>query len=132
MVEEYNSIMKNDVWDIVPRLEGKSVVYSRWLYKVKHAAIGSIDKYKAWFIVRGFYKREGVDYEDTFAPVARYTSIRTITSLASVFGVISDGCKDNKLKKALNELKQAPHPWYSRMDEYLRFGIRQNFGRFQS
>ena len=58
----------------------------RWLYKVKHAAIGSIDKYKAWFIVRGFYKREGVDYEDTFAPVARYTSIRTIMSLASVFG----------------------------------------------
>lgn len=53
---------------------------------MKHAAIGSIDKYKAWFIVRGFSKREGVYYEDTFAPVTWYTFIRTIMSLASVFG----------------------------------------------
>jgi hypothetical protein len=44
---EYNSIMKNDVWEIVSRLEGKSMVDSRWLYKVKHAVDGSIEKYKA-------------------------------------------------------------------------------------
>lgn len=42
--KEYNSIMKNDVWELVPRPEGKSVIYSRWLYKVKHAADGSIEK----------------------------------------------------------------------------------------
>jgi hypothetical protein len=62
------------------------VVDSRWLYKVKHAVDGSIEKYKAQFVARGFSQREGVDYEETFAPVARYTSIRTIMSLASVFG----------------------------------------------
>ena len=47
MMEEYHSIMKNDVWEIVPRPEGKSVVTSRWLYKVKHVADGSVEKYKA-------------------------------------------------------------------------------------
>jgi hypothetical protein len=51
---EYTSIMKNDVWDIVPRLEGKSVVTSRWLYKIKHVADGSIEKFKARFVARGF------------------------------------------------------------------------------
>jgi hypothetical protein len=54
MVEEYTSITRNDVWDIVPRLEGKSIVSSIWLYKIKHAANGSIEKFKARFVVRGF------------------------------------------------------------------------------
>ena len=54
MIEEYHSIMKNDVWEIVPRLEGKSVVTSRWLYKLKHVAYGSVEKYKARFVARGF------------------------------------------------------------------------------
>jgi len=68
----------------VPRPEGKSVVDSMWLYKVKHAADGSIEMYKAWFVAIGFFQREGVYYEDTFAPVARCTSIRTIMCLASI------------------------------------------------
>ena len=46
--------MKNDVWDVVPRPEGKLVVTSKWIYKIKHAADGSIEKYKARFIVYGF------------------------------------------------------------------------------
>ena len=53
MMEKYNSIMKNDVWEIVPRPEGKSVVTSKWLYKLKHDADGSIEKYKACFVARG-------------------------------------------------------------------------------
>ena len=53
-MEEYNSIMKNDVWEVVPRLERKSVVTSRWLYKFKHVADGSIEKYKYRFVARGF------------------------------------------------------------------------------
>jgi hypothetical protein len=46
--------MNNDVWDIVPRLEGKSVVTSKWIYKIKRAADGSVEKYKARFVTRGF------------------------------------------------------------------------------
>ena len=54
MVEEYDSIMRNEVWEVVPRPEGKSVVTSRWIYKVKYAADGSIEKHKARFVARGF------------------------------------------------------------------------------
>ena len=54
MTEEYHSIMKNDVWSIVLRLKDKDVVSSKWLYKVKHASDGSIEKYKARFVARGF------------------------------------------------------------------------------
>lgn len=83
MVEEYSSIMKNDVWEIVPRLEGKSLVGSRWVYKVKHGADGSVEKYKARFVAKGFSQIEDIDYDETFAPVARYSSIRTILALAA-------------------------------------------------
>jgi hypothetical protein len=71
---------------VVPRPHGKSVVTSKWLYKIKHAADDSIEKYKARFVARGFSQKEGIDYDEIFAPVARYTSIRIIISLATVFG----------------------------------------------
>ena len=74
MIEEYQSIINNDVWDVVPRPEGKSVVTSKWIYKIKHAADGSNEKYKAIFVAWGLSQKEGIDYEETFAPIARYTS----------------------------------------------------------
>ena len=84
MIKEYQSIMKNDVWDVFPRPEGKSVVTSKWIYKIKHAADSSIEKYRARFVARGFSQKEGIEYEETFAPVARYTSIRSVLALATV------------------------------------------------
>ena len=57
--------MENDVRDVVPRPEGKSVVTFKWIYKIKHAADGSIEKYKAQFVARGFSQKEGIDYEET-------------------------------------------------------------------
>ena len=64
MIEEYQSFMKNDVWDVVARLEGKSIVISKWIYKIKHVADGSIEKYKARFVAHGFSQKEGIDYEE--------------------------------------------------------------------
>jgi hypothetical protein len=149
MIEEYQSIIKNDVWEIVPRPKGKDVVSSKWLFKIKHAIDGSIEKYKARFVVRGFSQKEGIDYEETFTPVARYTSIRTIISLvaklkwklhqidvktAFLNGIIEEQVyieqpqgfevEDRKshvcrLKKALYRLKQAPIAWYGRIDNLL-------------
>ena len=55
--------MKNHVWDIVPKPEGKSVVSSKWIYKIKHAADESIENYKAIFVARDFSQKEGIDYE---------------------------------------------------------------------
>ena len=64
ITEEYESILKNDVWDIVPRPEGKSIVTFKWIFKIKHATDESVEKYKARFVARGFSQREGVDYDD--------------------------------------------------------------------
>ena len=142
MQEEYSSIMKNDVCEVVSRPEGKSVVTSKWLYKVNHVADGSIEKFKAKFVARGFSQVEGVDYEETFAPVARYTSIRSIISIAAEMGwkihqmdvktaflngfiqeevyieqpqgfeVHGKESHVCRLKKALYGLKQAPRDWH--------------------
>jgi uncharacterized protein (DUF1330 family) len=149
MTKEHQSIMKNEVWEIVPRPKEKSVVTSKWVYKIKHAADESVDKYKARFIARGFSQKEGEDYDETFAPVVRYTSIRAIISLFASMGwnlhqmdvkttflngaieeevyieqpqgfeVHSRDTHVCRLKKALYGLKQAPRAWYARMDNYL-------------
>jgi hypothetical protein len=149
MIDEYQSILKNEVWEIVPKPKSKDVVSSKWLFKIKHAADGSIEKYKARFVARGFSQKEGIDYEKTFAPVARYTSIRNIIALAAKMkwklhqmdvktaflnGVIEVEVyieqpqgfevEDRKshvcrLKKALYRLNQAPRAWYGRIDSFL-------------
>jgi hypothetical protein len=84
MMEEYQFIMKNDVWEVVPRPKGKSIVTSKWIYKIKHAADDGMEKYKARFVARGFFQKEGEDYDETFSLVAKYTSIRSIIAIASV------------------------------------------------
>ncbi len=70
MVEEYNSIMVNDVWEVVPRPQDRIVVGLRWIYKVTYAANGSVEKYKARFVAKGYAQKEGIDYKETFTPVA--------------------------------------------------------------
>jgi hypothetical protein len=86
MTEEYQSIMKNDVWEIVPRPKEKSVVTSKWVYKIKHAVDGSIEKYRERFVSKGFSQKEGEDYDETFSPVSIYTSIRAIMSFVASMG----------------------------------------------
>jgi hypothetical protein len=61
MLEEYKSIMKNNVWDIVSRPKDKSMVSSKWIYKIKHAGDGSVEKFKSIFVARGFTQKEGID-----------------------------------------------------------------------
>ena len=67
IIKEYQSIMKNDVWDVVLIPEGISIVSSKWIYKIKHATNDSFEKYKARFVARGFSQKEGIDYEETFS-----------------------------------------------------------------
>eukprot|EP00253_Pinus_taeda_P032176 PITA_32176 len=80
MVEEYNSIMLNDVWEVVLRPMDKAIVGPQWIYKIKYVADGNVDKYKARFMAKGYAQKEGIEYEDTFASVARYTSIKAVIS----------------------------------------------------
>ena len=70
-------------WDVVPRPKDKSVVSSKWIFKTKHSADGGIEKFKKRFVARGFSQKEGIDYQETFAPVAIHTSIITILALAT-------------------------------------------------
>eukprot|EP00253_Pinus_taeda_P025105 PITA_25105 len=86
--------MKNSVWEVVPRPEDKLVVGLRWIFKVKHATNESIEKYRARFVAKGFSQVERIDYEETFAIVAR-------------------------IKRASYGLKQAPCSWYTRINNYL-------------
>ena len=86
MTEEHQSIMKNDVWEIVPRPKEKSIVTSKWVYKIKHAVDRSVEKYKERFVARGFYQTEGEDYDETFPHVSIHTSIRAIMSLVASMG----------------------------------------------
>ena len=62
------------------------MVGSRRIYKIKHVADSNVEKYKAKFVAKGYAQKEGIDYEETFAPIARYTSIRTMISLAAQMG----------------------------------------------
>ena len=63
MIEDYQSIMKNVVWDIFLRPKGKSIVTSKWIYKIKHATDGRIEKYKERFVACGFSQKEGIEFE---------------------------------------------------------------------
>ena len=85
-MEEYNSIIKNGVWEVVPRPEGKSIVTSKWIYKINHVADGSIEKFKARFVAHSFSQVKRVDYDETFAPVVRFSSIRVVISIVAELG----------------------------------------------
>jgi len=83
--KKYQSIMNNDVWEIIPRLSDKLIVTLEWIYKIKHGTYGSIGKYKARFAEKGFSQKERIDYKETFALIAQYTTI-LIVSLVSTIG----------------------------------------------
>ena len=91
MIDECQSIMKNDVQDVVPRPEEKSVVTSKWIYKIKHATDGSIEKYKARFVAHGFSQKEGIDYEETYSQI-HFHQISTCSSYSDEMEDTLDGC----------------------------------------
>ena len=82
VIEEHQSILKNEVWDVVPRPKDKLVVSSKWIFKTKHSKDG-IEKVKVIIVTRGFSQKEWIDYEENFAPVEIYTSIKTIIFLVA-------------------------------------------------
>ena len=69
-MKEFDSIMKNDVWEVIPRFEGKSEVIFKWIFNSKHRAYGRVENNKPIFVARGFSQKEGIDYDETFSLVA--------------------------------------------------------------
>jgi histone deacetylase 1/2 len=149
MDEEFDALMKNNTWKLVPPRAGKNVIDCRWVYKIKRKSDGSIDRYKARLVAKGFKQRYGIDYEDTFSPVVKIATVRLVLSLAVskgwslrqldvknafLHGVLEEevymrqppGYENKssphflcKLDKALYGLKQAPRAWYSRLSSKL-------------
>ena len=72
---EYNSLISNCTWELVPPPKGKNIVGSRWVFKVKHNANGTVERFKARVVAQGYSQSHGVDYQEIFSPVVRNTSI---------------------------------------------------------
>lgn len=86
MDAEYQSLMKNNTWELVDLPPGKKVIGCKWIFKTKYEADGSIDKHKARLVAKGYAQKEGIDDEKTFAPTAKIKSIRMIFALTAQFG----------------------------------------------
>ena len=80
---EFNQLIEADTWDLVLRSQARNVISGKWVLKIKKDSLGEISRYKARWVARGFTQREGVDFNDIFAPVIRYSSIRLLLSLAA-------------------------------------------------
>eukprot|EP00253_Pinus_taeda_P028165 PITA_28165 len=114
MVEKYDSIVHNSVWDVVPRPENKSVVSSHWLYKVKQVVDGSVEKHKERFVACGFSQ---MDVKTAFlnGDIEEEVYIEQPKGFET-FDRDSHVCR---LKRALYGMKKAPRAWYTKIDNYF-------------
>jgi len=76
----------NATWELVALPEDKKVIGCKWVYKVKHNVDGSVSKYKARLVAKGYAQTYGIDYEETYSPVAKMTIVRTIIVMAATKG----------------------------------------------
>jgi len=84
MDDELSALHKTDTWDLVPLPPSKSVLGCRWVYKIKTNSDGFIKRYKARLVAKGHSQHYGMDYDETFDPVAKITTIRTLIVVASI------------------------------------------------
>jgi hypothetical protein len=78
---EFDALVKNKTWRLVPPMKGRNIVGCKWVYKIKRKQDGSLDRYKARLVAKDFKQRYGIDYDDTFSPVVKMATIRIILSI---------------------------------------------------
>lgn len=156
MAEEIRALEDNKTWTIEKLPPGKRPIGCKWVYKVKRRADGTIERYKARLVAKGFTQVEGVDYHETFAPVAKLVTVRCLLSVAvdkkweiyqmDVNNAFLHGDLDEevymhlppgfltpktnavcKLRKSLYGLRQASRNWFSKFAEALQhYGFHQS------
>lgn len=90
MDQEYNSLIKNQTWSLTDLPSGKRALPCKWVFKTKTDQCGNVVRYKARLVIKGYAQRKGTDYEETYSPVVRYTSIRYLFALAAKYGLQID------------------------------------------
>lgn len=149
MTEDFEALQTNNTWSLVPRPSGVNVVTGKWIFRHKLHPNGSLDRYKARWVLWGFTQRTGIDYDETFSPVVKLATIRIVLTLAlsqrwpihqldvknaflhgtlteivycvPPFGFVDPSQLNHvcRLNKSLYGLKQAPRAWYNRFASYL-------------
>ncbi|CAL5324316.1 unnamed protein product [Camellia sinensis] len=149
MEEEITAFKQNQTWELMPKPRDVEPISCKWVYKIKRRTDGSIERHKARLVARGFSQQYGLDYDETFSPVAKLTTVRVLLALAAnkdwnlwqmdvknaflhgeldreiymnqPMGFQSQGHPEYvcKLQKALYRLKQAPRAWYGKIAEFL-------------
>lgn len=149
MQEEISALHSNHTWELVPRPANVNVVGSKWVYRIKFKEDGSIDRFKARLVAKGFTQIPGIDFDETFSPVVKHTTIRFVIALSlslnwsmrqldvknaflhgnlkeTVYmeqppGFVNSDTPNHVclLKKSLYGLKQAPRAWFDRLSTFL-------------
>ncbi|GKC23056.1 copia protein [Tanacetum coccineum] len=149
MQEELNQFKINDVWSLVPPPDNQTIISAKWVFKNKLDENGVVSRNKARLVAQGYNQQEGIDFDETYTPVARLESIRILHAYVcahdfKLFQMVVKSAFFNgftneevyvaqppgfvnfekpnhvfKLKKALHGLKQAPKDWYDRLKAFL-------------
>ena len=149
MKQEIKAFEENNTWQVIELPEGMHAVGSKWIYKVKYKANGEIERFKARLVAKGYSQQEGLDYHDTFSPVAKMVTVRCVIALAvskgwtlyqmDVYNAFLQGDLDEeiymkmpegfakpgvnkvcKLLKSLYGLKQASRQWNLKLTKVLQ------------
>lgn len=156
MAQEIKALEDNQTWELTPLPPGRKPVGCKWVYKIKYKATGEIEKYKARLVAKGYTQVEGEDFHETFAPVAKMTTVRCLLSVAvvrewelhqmdvsnaflhgeldeEVYMTVPQGYNTPekglvcRLRKSLYGLKQASRNWYSQLSQALvKYGFTES------